>query len=228
MADEVSFTLSPSSASGASAAVADGSSVSRMTPQSVSSESSASNVTPSPVLVVEQGEKRSRSPSSRPKLPPMPENVVVPSQEENVAMQPVGQDETNLQIVSAGARRGSSRDAARAPLRSLLPAHPQREPHAMGAWTGTSTRGSSGTPRDRGEGQPPRVPSSRATSAPMPTLPSLLPFQPPPPMDGVMVAVDGFDLEGELAQEMATDQANVRPVMLSRLFRRSRRRCWKV
>ena len=210
MADEFSFTLSSSSASGAAAAVADGSSVSRQTQQSVSSESSVSNAMPSAASVEGQGDGRSRSPSSRPRLPPMPEDAVVPFvQEENVTMQLVGQDGADLETVSAGARQGSSRDAARAPPRPLLPMYPQREPRALGAWMGALARGSPGTPRGRGEGQPPRVPLLRAMPAPMSMLPSLLPLQqPPPPMHGVMVAVDDFDM-GELAQDMATDRARV-------------------
>ena len=65
--------------------------------------------------------------------------------------------------------------------------------------------------------------------APLPMLPSLLPLQqPPPPVHGVMVAVDDFDLEGELAHEMATDHLVWDLVMLSRLFDRSRRRCWRA
>ena len=41
--------------------------------------------------------------------------------------------------------------------------------------------------------------------APLPTLPLMLPMQPPPPVHGVMVAVDAFDLEDGIATEMGPD-----------------------
>ena len=116
MADEVSFTLSSSSASGAAAAVADGSSAGRQTQVSVSSESSVSNVTSGAASAGGQREGRSRSPS---RLPTMPEDAMVPFQEENAEMQVVGQGEMGRMDVSSGDRRGSSRDAAGTQRRAL-------------------------------------------------------------------------------------------------------------
>ena len=134
--EDVSFTLSSSSADGAAAAVADGSSSRRTPGQSLSSGSSESNTAPSPIVVREGGDGRSRSPpSSQSRLPPMPEDSVVPfAPEESTEMQLVGG--LGEMFASASARRGSPRDAARVSARSPLPVYPRREPMVLGSWMG--------------------------------------------------------------------------------------------
>ena len=106
---ETSFEVSSSDVSGAAAAVAEGSSISRATAQSATSTESGS--------AVNGGDERSRSPGARPRLPAMREDAVVAyGPEENGATQQDGGGGDRQRSTSSGGHRRSSRDAAGAPV----------------------------------------------------------------------------------------------------------------
>ena len=160
-AEETSFEVSLSGASGAAAAVIDGSSVSRLTAPSATSTESSSAPT--------GGEDRSRSPGNRSRLPAMQEDVVVAyEQEDNEATQQDGGEGARQRNAFSGERRRSSRDAAGASAESLRLVRPLRDPLVHGAWMGAGVLVAPGTPREGGRGRslPPPMPLPRAPPAP--------------------------------------------------------------